>query len=194
MCWLESIKSRNTLRLHVHRFAQSDNEKNEASVNVPSELLPSHGNHTGSFFRWEPKQRIEIMTSTKPNLMPIVPFPTLCWITTICSHVYFQENFETNKRSHPRSAYSGIKEESSVMKNTNGFSTVKGNSRWCVTLPGTHWIKLATIALKCARISLRISTSLSFSASRSMRVRSTYSKNKAPRANVSRSKAPFVLE
>lgn len=61
-------------------------------------------------------------------------------------------------------------------------------------LPGTHWIKLATMALKCARMSLRISTSLSFSASKSMRVKSTYSRNRAPRAKVSRSKAPFVLE
>jgi hypothetical protein len=49
------------------------------------------------------------------------------------------------------------------------------------------------MALKCARMSLRISTSLSFSASKSMRVKSTYSKNKAPSAKVSRSKAPFVL-
>lgn len=61
-------------------------------------------------------------------------------------------------------------------------------------LPGTHWMKLATIALKWARMSLRISTSLSFSASRSIRVRSTYSRKRAPRARVSRSKAPFVLQ
>lgn len=60
-------------------------------------------------------------------------------------------------------------------------------------VPGTHWIRLATMALKWARMSLRISASLSFSASSSIRVRSTYSRNKAPKARVSRSRAPLVL-
>ena len=89
---------------------------------------------------------------------------------------------------------SRFKEENTVMRTTNNTSSMKGNLQWCIAVPGTRWIKLATMALKCARISLRISTSLSFSASKSMRVRSTYSKNKAPRAKVSRSKAPLVLE
>lgn len=48
--------------------------------------------------------------------------------------------------------------------------------------------------LKWALISFRISNSLSFSASRSMRVRSTYSRKRAPRARESLSNAPLVLE
>lgn len=59
--------------------------------------------------------------------------------------------------------------------------------------PGTHWMRLATMALKWARMSLRISASLSFSASSSIRVISTYSRKRAPKARVSRSRAPFVL-
>lgn len=59
--------------------------------------------------------------------------------------------------------------------------------------PGTDCMRLATMALKWARMSLRISMSLSLSASKRIRVRSTYSRKRAPRASVSRSRAPFVL-
>lgn len=62
-----------------------------------------------------------------------------------------------------------------------------------LTLPGTHWMRFATMALKWALISLRISASLSFSASKCIRIRSTYSRNRAPMARLSRSRAPFVL-
>lgn len=60
-------------------------------------------------------------------------------------------------------------------------------------LPGTHWMRFATMALKWALISLRISASLSFSTSKCTRVRSIYSRNRAPMARLSRSRAPFVL-
>lgn len=60
-------------------------------------------------------------------------------------------------------------------------------------LPGTHWMRFATMALKWALISLRISASLSFSTSKCSRVRSMYSRNRAPMARLSRSRAPFVL-
>ena len=60
-------------------------------------------------------------------------------------------------------------------------------------LPGTHCTMLATMVLKWARMSFSTSSSFSFSASSSMRVMSTYSRNKAPRARLSRSSAPLVL-
>lgn len=114
------------------------------------------------------------------------------------AHNLFKRIFkylQTNKWTHPRPAHRSVgSKRKTAMRTTKDTSSVKGNLQWCIAVPGTRWIKLATMALKCARISLRISTSLSFSASKSMRVRSTYSKNKAPRAKVSRSKAPLVLE
>lgn len=54
-------------------------------------------------------------------------------------------------------------------------------------------MRLAIIPLKWALMSLSTSSSFSFSASRSILVRSTYSRNKAPIARESRSRAPFVL-
>lgn len=54
-------------------------------------------------------------------------------------------------------------------------------------------MRFATMALKWALISLRISASLSFSTSKCSRVRSMYSRNRAPMARLSRSRAPLVL-
>ncbi len=55
-------------------------------------------------------------------------------------------------------------------------------------------MRFATIPLKWALISFKMSSSLSFSASKSIRVRSTYSRKRAPRARESRSNAPLVLQ
>lgn len=174
-------------------FTGEHDEKEEMKFMWNSPWITSSGNHIDSFSDGNPKNRNNGI-STKPNLTPLVPFPTLCWMTAICSHGYSQVAW--NKRrtlSQTCTQARRMKEENTAVRNTTGFSCKDGTSQWGIIVPGTHWIKLATMALKCARISLRISTSLSFSASRSMRVRSTYSKNKAPRAKVSRSKAPFVL-
>lgn len=61
------------------------------------------------------------------------------------------------------------------------------------TLPGTFWMIFATKALKWHRISFRVSESFSFSASRSCRVKSTYSKRVLLRKWVSLSRPPLAL-
>lgn len=61
-------------------------------------------------------------------------------------------------------------------------------------IPGTFWMIFATKALKWHRISFSVSESFSFSASRSCRVRSTYSSKVLLRKCVSLSRPPLALE
>lgn len=62
------------------------------------------------------------------------------------------------------------------------------------TLPGTFWMIFATKALKWHRISFSVSESFSFSASRSCRVKSTYSSKVLLRKCVSLSRPPLALK
>lgn len=65
--------------------------------------------------------------------------------------------------------------------------------RPCLCVPGTFCMMLATRALKWERMSLSVSESLSFSASRSCRVRSTYSSRVLFREWDSPSRPPLAL-
>ncbi len=64
---------------------------------------------------------------------------------------------------------------------------------FCGCVPGTFCMMLATRALKWERMSLSVSESLSFSASRSCRVRSTYSSRVLFREWDSPSRPPLAL-
>lgn len=68
------------------------------------------------------------------------------------------------------------------------------NNSLAGTIPGTFWMMLATSALKWQRMSFRVSESLSFSASSSCRVRSTYSSSVLFREWLSASSPPLDLK